>query len=162
MDTIRWMFVGFVLLCTAACASSPPANPAELRGLIRIYEPECMREIESDADTLRMMSQAGITADDLCKCTGQKIFGSFTENDLKQFMRDSSKYDDVSDHEPWESRIYSATLRCLGGEGSVAINPLDELPNAIHPPDSAESEPWQSFQGIRRALEDGAAGIQPV
>jgi hypothetical protein len=72
--------------------------------------------MKADADSYRLIAQIDVTAQDFCKCMGQEFFGPFTQNDLRQFMRDSARYDDITEHDPWESRANSAALRCLGDE----------------------------------------------
>ena len=103
MDVLRLLLMGTALLLASACAASPPADPAEVRGLTRAFEPECEREMKADADSHRLIAQLDVTTHDFCECMGQEFFGQFTQNDLKQFMRDSARYDDISEHEPWES-----------------------------------------------------------
>ena len=116
MDTLRLLLIGTALLLASACAASPPADPAEVKGLTRAFEPECVREMKADDDSHRLITQIDVTAHDFCKCMGQEFFGPFTRNDLKRFMRDSARYDDIAEHEPWETRASSAALRCLGDE----------------------------------------------
>ena len=116
MVALRFFLIATALVFTAACSTSPPADPAEMRGLARAFEPECVREMKADADSRRLITQIDVTAHDFCKCMGQEFFGPFTQNDIKQFMRDSKRYDMITEHEPWESRSNSAILRCLGDE----------------------------------------------
>jgi hypothetical protein len=116
MGTAKFLLVCIAPVLASACATSAPADPAEVRGLTRAFEPECVREMKTDADSQRLITQIDVTAQDFCKCMGQEFFGPFTQNDLRQFMRDSARYDDIAEHEPWESRANSAALRCLGDE----------------------------------------------
>ena len=75
MDSLRFLLIGAALLLASACATSPPADPAEVRGLIRAYEPECVREVRADADSSRLIAQIDVTANNFCKCMGQEFFG---------------------------------------------------------------------------------------
>lgn len=116
MNSMKFILYGFSLALASACTASPPADPAEVRGLTRAFEPECVREMTADGDSHRLISQIDMTARDFCTCVGAEFFGPFTQNDLKRFMRDSARYDDITKHEPWETRANSAALRCLGDE----------------------------------------------
>jgi hypothetical protein len=116
MVPLKFLLVGSALALTSACAARPPADPAEVRGLTRAFEPECVREMKADDESRRLMTQIDMTAHDFCECMGERFFGSFTQSDLKRFMRDSARYADIAEHEPWETRANSAALRCLGDE----------------------------------------------
>ena len=119
----RNLTAGFVMLAVSACAEappadSPPADPAALQNLMRIFETGCQSEEAFDAEAKKLMRDAGLTIEGYCECTSQEIFGDFTEYDLNLFMRDSQRYEDgVSSHEPWETRINVGALRCLGDDG---------------------------------------------
>ena len=120
------MLWGVLSLSLTACAPAtspepmPAADPDVIKGFVRIFEGACMKEIEAMPPSelqefTELLSYNKITVDDFCECTGQTIFGSFTQDDMDQLMRDSLKYESPAEHEPWKTRTVRATLRCLTG-----------------------------------------------
>ena len=117
MGKVRFLLLGIILTLTGACATSPPADPAALKGMIRTYESICIQETTSDVELTELLNGLDLTPNAFCNCMGQTVFGSFTQNDFRRFIHDSNKYgEDVGYREPWESRIEIATFRCLGDE----------------------------------------------
>lgn len=116
MGVLRFILIGTGLVFISACATDSPADSAEVKGLIRAFQPECVREIQADANSQRLIVQIDVTAQDFCACLGHEFFGPFTNSDLKRFPRDAARYHLITEHEPWKSRANSTALRCLGGE----------------------------------------------
>ncbi len=100
-------------------ASSSP-DPDVIAGLVRVFAFTCMKEMEADdaseqPDFAEMLALNDMTPEKLCDCSGRTIFETMTQGDLDQYMRDSSRYENVSEHEPWKTRAFTAGVGCAVG-----------------------------------------------
>ena len=119
--------IGVFALVLAACdantrpTSSPPANAKVLDGLVRAYEPECIKQVHkkpsSEQETLITALRANdMTVASFCKCAGKTFFGSYSQADLAQYASDIIKYKrEISEHEPHRTRVAMAGINCLAG-----------------------------------------------
>ena len=82
--------VGVFALFLAACdattrsISSPPANVKVLDGLVRAYEPECIKQVHKKPSSEQEAFVTALRANDMtvagfCKCAGQTFFGAYLQ-----------------------------------------------------------------------------------
>ena len=119
------LWSGLIALVTACEATDVPnasssPDPDVIAGLVRIFESGCIKKMEADdaseqTDLAEMLAINDMTPDTLCNCAGRTIFETMTQGVLDQFMRDSAKYEDVSELEPWKTLGEHADRRCATG-----------------------------------------------
>ena len=121
--TILFGILGILIsACDADTRSTSMADAKVLDGMARAVQPTCVAAYHSRSQSEQKrffdsLSANNMTVGDYCKCFGQTMFGSLSQEDLDQYLRDAVKYETkITEYEPHRTRALRAAASCVAGQ----------------------------------------------